>query len=264
MSTGSTISNNTNTISNSTNDGDTKASKTTKLNNSNASTSLTSTASTKGTNSNNYNSYTNSGDSNGSIKNRGPGRPSKKSLSTVLVCAWCTEKSILPYVLPTQGGKKEFCSETCIKEFRAAYSKGACIQCDNAIRANAPNREFCSTYCMNKYQRRNGSNASIPSHGSNGIQSASSKLSSSSQHNNNNVNNYKYNCNFLSSEHRHYGGDRVTTLNEDTVGAGNQIAESHVEYITYNRPRARSLQYDRFHIFNWADYLNVDQLSNPL
>jgi len=30
----------------------------------------------------------------------------------------------LQYVLPTQTGKKEFCSETCIVEYRKAYSKG--------------------------------------------------------------------------------------------------------------------------------------------
>lgn len=258
MSTGSTVSNNTNPTANNTHDADSKPTKTTKLNNSNASTSLTSAASAKGTNSNNYNSYTTTTDTNGAIKNRGPGRPSKKSLSTI--CAWCTEnKSILQYVLPTQSGKKEFCSEACIKEFRVAYKKGACIQCDNAIRVNAPNREFCSTFCMNKYQRRNGS-ASIPSHGSNGIQSASGKLSTSSQHNNNNVNNYNYN--FHSSEHHHYG-DRDATLIGEAVGAGNTIAANLHMYSTYlNQPPARSLQYERFHVFNWADYLNVDQLSN--
>lgn len=47
------------------------------------------------------------------------GRPRNKSC-----CTWCVEsKQSLKYVLPTQNGKKEFCSETCLAEFRKAYSK---------------------------------------------------------------------------------------------------------------------------------------------
>lgn len=108
-------------------------------------------------------------------KLRGPGRPSKKASSPMsstassapssssgatstapktVTCAWCSEnKSILKYVLPTPNGDKEFCSELCIAEFRKALKKGACSQCGNVVRPNvAPNREFCSTFCMNKVQ----------------------------------------------------------------------------------------------------------------
>ena len=50
----------------------------------------------------------------------GAGRPSKNKTS----CTWCGEnKQPLKYVLPTQHGKKEFCSETCLSEFRKAYMK---------------------------------------------------------------------------------------------------------------------------------------------
>ncbi|ALC47933.1 Scm [Drosophila busckii] len=84
---------------------------------------------------------------------RARGRPAKRA-----TCTWCGEgKLALQYVLPTQTGKKEFCSETCIAEFRKAYSKGACTQCDNVIREGAPNKEFCSMMCMNKHQKKNGS-----------------------------------------------------------------------------------------------------------
>ncbi len=38
-------------------------------------------------------------------------------------CNWCREEKSLKYVLPTQQGKKEFCTENCLREFRAAYSK---------------------------------------------------------------------------------------------------------------------------------------------
>ncbi|KAL0276404.1 UNVERIFIED_CONTAM: hypothetical protein PYX00_003990 [Menopon gallinae] len=62
------------------------------------------------------------------------GRPPKNK---VPCCTWCQElKSTLKYVFPTQHGKKEFCSETCLSEFRKAYLKGSCLHCDNIIRDN--------------------------------------------------------------------------------------------------------------------------------
>lgn len=95
---------------------------------------------------------TSSGQNNNSNQ-RSRGRPAKRA-----TCTWCGEcKQLLQYVLPTQNGKKEFCSETCIAEFRKAYNKGACTQCDNVIREGAPNKDFCSVMCMNKHQKKNGS-----------------------------------------------------------------------------------------------------------
>lgn len=89
-----------------------------------------------------------------SSKMRGPGRPPKKLVS----CTWCNEVKLpLKYVFPTTNGKREFCSENCLAEFRKAYVKGStCIQCNNVIRggSNAPNKEFCSTFCMNKHQKK--------------------------------------------------------------------------------------------------------------
>ncbi|CAH1982509.1 unnamed protein product [Acanthoscelides obtectus] len=87
-----------------------------------------------------------------SSKIRGPGRPPKKIIS----CTWCNETKLpLKYVYPTTNGKKEFCSENCLAEFRKAYIKGACIQCDNVIRGfNSPSKGYCSTYCMNKHQKK--------------------------------------------------------------------------------------------------------------
>ncbi|XP_018328250.1 polycomb protein Scm-like isoform X2 [Agrilus planipennis] len=94
-------------------------------------------------------------------KIRGPGRPPKKTVS----CTWCNEgKQPLKYVLPTTSGKKEFCSETCLAEFRKAYMKGACLNCDNVIRANSSgNKDYCSTYCMNKHQKKSEVNSKIAS-----------------------------------------------------------------------------------------------------
>ncbi|XP_054272651.1 polycomb protein Scm [Macrosteles quadrilineatus] len=85
------------------------------------------------------------------------GRPPKNK-----ACTWCAEsRQALKYILPTQHGKKEFCSETCLSEFRKAYNKGACSQCDNVIRGtpvrfeqpDAPPKDFCSTTCLHKHQR---------------------------------------------------------------------------------------------------------------
>lgn len=110
-----------------------------------------------------------------SEKSRGPGRPSNKASSSMsmvassapssslnetsvadktVTCTWCSEdKSILKYVLPTPNGDKQFCSTLCIAEFRKALKKGACSQCGNVVRSNvAPNRKFCSTFCMSKVQ----------------------------------------------------------------------------------------------------------------
>ena len=51
---------------------------------------------------------------------RGPGRPPKNPRT----CNWCSElKSHLKYVFPASSGKKEFCSETCLSEYRKAFVK---------------------------------------------------------------------------------------------------------------------------------------------
>lgn len=90
---------------------------------------------------------------------RGRGRPPKSRSA----CTWCSETKLpLKYVLPTQHGKKEFCCETCLAEFRKAYVRGACVQCDNCIRGtpvrleqrNEPPKDFCSAVCLNKHQKK--------------------------------------------------------------------------------------------------------------
>lgn len=92
-------------------------------------------------------------------KVRGPGRPPKKPVT----CTWCGEgKAPLKYIYPTQNGKKEFCSETCLSEFRKAYIKGACLQCDNVIRSGSANKEYCSIFCMNKHQKKVEQQQKVP------------------------------------------------------------------------------------------------------
>lgn len=307
MSTGSNSISSNSLNANSTKDGEAtvKSSiKSSKLNNSSTTTTAATTTGTgsgggdgSGTTTNNAlttnqnnnsndKNFNNNGASNGSAKGRG--RPSKKSISTI--CAWCTEnKPSLKYVLPTQSGKKEFCSQSCIAEFRKAYSKGACQQCDNAIRTNAPNREFCSTFCMNKFQRRNGSNAPVSAtNNTNGIQTSSGRLSTSSsaaasaggpttQHNNNNVMHFDSKHNIyapsLLNHHAHAGRDSTVMCYQhygdvDDAGHGKDnteqsMANTNALHSSANyRPPDRSPHYEPCRAFNWAVYLNVDHLCH--
>lgn len=88
-------------------------------------------------------------------------RSAKKSASPtqLVICAWCDKsKPVLKYILPTLSGENlEFCSEECLAQFRKAVKKGACKLCGNAIRPSvAPNREYCSAFCLNKSLPKNG------------------------------------------------------------------------------------------------------------
>lgn len=95
-----------------------------------------------------------------SFRVAGPGRPPKLKNSP---CTWCGETKLpLKYVLPTQNGKKEFCSETCLSESRKTYARGACVHCESVIRGtpfrleqkDAPTKDFCSSFCLNAYQKK--------------------------------------------------------------------------------------------------------------
>lgn len=159
-------------------------------------------------------------------------------------CTWCAEsRTPLKYVLPTQNGKKEFCSETCIAEFRKAYSKGACIECDNAIRANAPNREFCSTFCLNKHNKKKNNSTS-------GVQQApSTSQNIKSQLNNNNNNNLSNNNN-----------KKTETNNNNTTSTTIKDHQQHYP-LTKISPM---FQYEAFQVFDWKEYLKVISILSSM
>ncbi|XP_076044049.1 polycomb protein Scm [Oratosquilla oratoria] len=107
-----------------------------------------------------------------SHQGRGPGRPPKNPRT----CTWCSEvKSQLKYVFPTSSGKREFCSETCLSEYRKALMKGTCANCENVIRStpvkyeNGPGKrkEVCSSACLKawveKEKEREASELASPS-----------------------------------------------------------------------------------------------------
>lgn len=156
--------------------------------------------------------------------------PVKQSQSP-LTCAWCAEsKTPLKYVLPTQNGKKEFCSETCIAEFRKAYSKGACSECDNAIRANAPNREFCSTFCLNKSKKKSHENPSTSQNKTLNNNNNNSNLS------NNNKQKAAVEANNNNTIKEHYAVTKISPM----------------------------FQYEAFHVFDWKEYLKVRKVSGEI
>ncbi|XP_058448446.1 polycomb protein Scm [Malaya genurostris] len=162
-------------------------------------------------------------------------------------CVWCGEnKSPLKYVLPTQNGKKEFCSETCILEFRKAYSKGACVQCDNVIRANAPKPNYCSTFCMKKHQKKSlagGTSAAQPSDGL--VPSTTSGSSAGTKINGNNNNNNSSNSNNNNSN----TGRRSNGNNSP----GREPTASRISPVTTTS--TGPFQYESFHVFDWTEYL---------
>lgn len=160
---------------------------------------------------------------NGKIRSSAGKKSPIKNIQSPQTCTWCAEtKTPLKYVLPTQNGKKEFCSESCIAEFRKAYSKGACIECDNAIRANAPSREFCSTFCLNKNKKKTTASGA-----------PSTSQSKSLNNNNNNLSN--------------------NNKQKSSLEANNNTIKEHYA-VTKISPM---FQYEAFHVFDWKEYLKV-------
>lgn len=103
------------------------------------------------------------------------GRPAKKpptaapvSQKAPTICDWCDEEHTqIKYVHET----KEFCTKMCLLAFKQANNnsssgsigqspagsnhspaRAACVQCDKHIGSAAKHREFCSTYCLERYQ----------------------------------------------------------------------------------------------------------------
>lgn len=183
--------------------------------------------------------------------------------SSTATCIWCGEaKTPLKYVLPTQNGKKEFCSETCILEFRKAYSKGACIQCDNVIRANAPKPNFCSTFCMKKHQKKAlaaaaaaaSSATAAPSSPSDGPSSTSTAAAGSSPKVNGNNNGSSSSSSSSSNGAGNGHGSSARRSNgNNSPGRESAVAAriSPVSTTTTTGP----FQYESFHVFDWTEYL---------
>lgn len=122
------------------------------------------TSSTHAHNEANNNINSNNNNHNPKLRARSSTGQSRKSTTasptpSMPACGWCMDrKPNLKYILPTLSGENlSFCTENCIAEFRKAVKRGACKQCGIAVRpAMAPNKDYCSTFCMNKAMAKNG------------------------------------------------------------------------------------------------------------
>lgn len=225
-----------------------------------SSTENSKTSNDEGTSANNNNSNANSLINGKSARGRNAKKPPQST-----VCTWCNEsKTLLKYVLPTQTGKKEFCSESCIAEFRKAYNKGACIVCDNVLRSNAPTREYCSSFCLQKNSKRKSASTSstsstpeptattsAPSTSTTTTTTSPSKISlklcpqstptNSNINNNNNIN--------LTNNNNSSSKPKNTSLVETNNNSPKE---------TYPVNRISPMfQYEAFHVFDWKEYLKV-------
>lgn len=191
-----------------------------------------------------------------------PGRPSKKSL--VIICGWCEEAKppLLKYVWENE--KKEFCSKSCIAQFREAHRKGVCLQCDNILMPNPVHKDYCSAFCQTKYQRTHGGGGggaaaivstavsvdqpggsgtvAIGGGGGGGVGVAGSP-GGVMNNNNNNVNN---------------NNQQFGTQHRVDSSAGSTSAA------TPTTAPARTFQYESFNVFNWDDYLKVNTYMDLL
>ncbi|XP_058130520.1 polycomb protein Scm [Anopheles coustani] len=193
------------------------------------------------------------GGSHGSSTDRGSS--GNNGVPVGIPCAWCLEvKHPLKYVLPTQNGKKEFCSETCISDYRKAYIKGACIQCDNVIRANGPKPKFCSTFCLKKHQKKGTAGLTHPLAGEGSYRAANGTNShnnnNSSSHNNNNNNNGSSNG---SSGRKSNGGGNTSPGRVSGSASDGTPSGTRVSPVTTTQ--AGAFQYESFHVFDWTEYL---------
>lgn len=170
-----------------------------------------------------------------------PGRPAKK---VATLCGWCEEPSsgkqpMLKYVWEQE--KKEFCSKSCIAQFKEAHSRGFCVQCDNVLGLAAPHKEFCSMYCLNKYERANAA----PGSGGGGdghLLGAGSPTTNGANH----------------TPHPPSTPTPPGVQQQQSSSPNNN--NHHVNNNNNNNssaPSARSFQYESFHVFNWDDYLKV-------
>lgn len=65
------------------------------------------------------------------------------------------------YVLPLKNGRRTFCSEACLFEFR----KGACVECGDAVQGTPVQltdsgvlKDFCSDRCLETYAKKDARN----------------------------------------------------------------------------------------------------------
>ncbi|XP_052869410.1 polycomb protein Scm [Anopheles cruzii] len=191
------------------------------------------------------------------LKRPSGGTPASKSNGVVATaCALCLEtKNPLKYVLPTQSGNKEFCSEACIADYRKACGKGTCVQCENVVRPNAPNSSFCSTFCMKKEMKK-GTAGLVPPPLD--VLKTTANNNNSTNHNNNNNNSNIGNSNGSANGRKSNGGSSPAGSapgDGSAGGNGSGGGGSGARVSPVTTTQAGAFQYESFHVFDWTEYL---------
>ncbi|XP_035891279.1 polycomb protein Scm [Anopheles stephensi] len=159
-------------------------------------------------------------------------------------CGMCLEvKSSLKYILPMEGNTKAFCSESCILEYRKNCER-TCIQCDNVVRANAPKPNFCSTFCLKKFQKKRSPN--LMELGGDDVKA------NGSPNNNNNTNSHNHNNSPNSSNGSSNGGGGRRSGN---ISPGRAATQSSTRISPVTTTQTGAFQYESFHVFDWSEYL---------
>uniref|UniRef100_A0A182VQP1 SAM domain-containing protein n=1 Tax=Anopheles minimus TaxID=112268 RepID=A0A182VQP1_9DIPT len=157
-------------------------------------------------------------------------------------CGICLEeKNPLKYILPSHGNTQAFCSESCIMEFRKNGQR-TCLQCDNVVRANAPNPSFCSTFCLKKFQKKRTPN----------LMHLVDDMKSNGSNNNNNTNSHNHNSSNGSNGGTN-GGRR--SQGGGNLSPGRPPAQSTTRISPVTTTQAGAFQYESFHVFDWSEYL---------
>uniref|UniRef100_A0A182SYA7 Uncharacterized protein n=1 Tax=Anopheles maculatus TaxID=74869 RepID=A0A182SYA7_9DIPT len=164
-------------------------------------------------------------------------------------CGMCLEvKSSLRYILPMEGNTKSFCSESCILEYRKNCER-TCIQCDNVVRANAPKPNFCSTFCLKKFQKKRSPNR---------VEPADDVKANGSSNNNNNTNSHNHNSSPNSSSNGSNGssnGGGRRSQGGDNNSPGRTATQTSTRISPVTTTQTGAFQYESFHVFNWLEYL---------
>uniref|UniRef100_A0A182MDC3 SAM domain-containing protein n=1 Tax=Anopheles culicifacies TaxID=139723 RepID=A0A182MDC3_9DIPT len=158
-------------------------------------------------------------------------------------CGMCLEDKIpLKYILPRDGNTQAFCSESCIMEFRKNDQR-TCVQCDNVVRANAPNPSLCSTFCLKKFQKKRSTN----------LMHLVDDLKSNGSNNNNNTNSHNHNSSNGNNNGGTNGGRR--SQGGGNLSPGRPPGQSTTRISPVTTTQAGAFQYESFHVFDWSEYL---------
>lgn len=170
------------------------------------------------------------------------------------ICDWCDEEHTqIKYVHET----KEFCTKMCLLAFKQAHSgrspagsghspaRAACVQCDKHIGSAAKHREFCSTYCLERYQSTTTNTSTTTTNTSVSTSSTAAAMTPTSVG--------------PPASSRHRSSACSSSSSPTTPHSAATTASSSTPTSTL---ASRSFHYDTYNTFSWDDYLR-DTKARP-